>query len=256
MNRLQQRAKAIGPSSPLTVQVEMAGFAIPDYHDVPHALFAPLHYEPNYSYPLLVWLHGPNDDERQLQRIMPSLSMRNYVAVGPRGNTQVQQSNGGYSWRDSADSAAIAEQYVFEAIDAARSRFNIAPQRIFLGGLEAGGTLAYRVAAQNPERFAGVLSVGGGFPLSRQPFASLNVLRRVPVFIAHGRDAELYPVDQLCEDLRLMHCAGLSITVRQYPCGDELNSQMLRDMDGWMMEIVTGTSSQPRPPVVIPTEFN
>ena len=255
MNRLHQRSKPSGPASPLTVQVEMARFA-KGYRDVPHALFAPLHYEPNYAYPLLVWLHGPNDDERQLQRIMPSLSMRNYVAVGPRGNVPTLQGSVGYGWRDTPDFAAVAEQHVFEAIDAARARFNIAPQRIFLGGLETGGTLAYRIAAQNPERFAGVLSIGGRFPTSGKPFAGLNVLRQVPVFIAHGRDAMLYSEDHLCEDLRLMHCGGLSITVRQYPCGDELNSHMLHDMDAWMMEIVTGTPSQSHPPVVTPTELN
>ena len=143
------------------------------------------------------------------------------------------------------DSAAIAERHVFEAIDAAMARFHIAPQRIFLGGLENGGTLAYRIAAQCPEKFAGVLSIGGSFPASGQPFGCLTQLRHVPVFVAQGRDSVLYPVDQLCNDLRLMHTAGLSITVRQYPCGDELNSLMLRDMDAWMMEIVTGKVATP-----------
>src|SRR4029453_560382 len=94
---------------------------------VPHAIFAPLHYEPNYAYPLLVWLHGPNDDERQLQRIMPSLSVRNYVAVGPRGNVPAIQGKTGYGWRDSPDLAAVAEQHVFEAIAAIQTRFHISP---------------------------------------------------------------------------------------------------------------------------------
>src|SRR5210317_946248 len=54
--------------------------------DGSHAFFAPLHYEPKYSYPLMVWLHGPgHDDERQLVRIMPMISMRNYAAAAPRG---------------------------------------------------------------------------------------------------------------------------------------------------------------------------
>jgi hypothetical protein len=34
------------------------------------------------------------------------------------------------------------------------------------------------------------------------------------------------------------------VTLRQYPCGDELNTQMLCDMDRWMMEIVTGISAE------------
>src|SRR4051794_5650794 len=52
------------------------------------ALFTPLHYERNYAYPLIVWLHGPGDDERQLKRIMPLVSMRNYGAAGPRGTVE------------------------------------------------------------------------------------------------------------------------------------------------------------------------
>ena len=53
------------------------------------ALFAPLHYEKNYAYPLIVWLHGPGGDEGQLKRIMPCISTRNYAAVAPRGTAAV-----------------------------------------------------------------------------------------------------------------------------------------------------------------------
>src|SRR5437016_9189131 len=50
-----------------------------------HCIFTPLHYERNYAYPLIVWLHGPRDNERQVAQVMPLVSMRNYIAVGPRG---------------------------------------------------------------------------------------------------------------------------------------------------------------------------
>src|ERR1700676_406196 len=63
----------------------------------PYALFGPLHYEANYAYPLLVWLHGPGDSEGQLKRIMPQISLRNYVAVAPRGTADWPA--GAYHWR-------------------------------------------------------------------------------------------------------------------------------------------------------------
>ncbi len=53
--------------------------------DFAHAVFAPVHYEPGYAYPLLVWLHGCGGDERQLWRLMPLLSLRNYLAVARAG---------------------------------------------------------------------------------------------------------------------------------------------------------------------------
>jgi phospholipase/carboxylesterase len=41
----------------------------------------------------------------------------------------------------------------------------------------------------------------------------------------------------------LFHSAGMVVSVRQYPCGDELTTQMLHDADVWMMERVTGINT-------------
>ncbi len=242
MNRIQllpQELAVNSPSSASTVQHAIAGAT---HHPSQHcSLFAPLHYERNYAYPLLVWLHGPADDERQLQRVMPLISMRNYAAVGPRGTQRLV--NQGFTW-DAADQSLIsAEQRVFECIEAATAKFHIAPRRIFLAGFAAGGTTAFQIGLRNPERFAGILSLGGPFPLDRTPLTHLDAARHLPLFIAHGRDSVQYPVERTCDELRLFHVAGLSVTLRQYPCGDELNTQMLHDMDTWMMELVTGTAS-------------
>jgi phospholipase/carboxylesterase len=223
---------------------------------MPHALFAPLHYEPNYAYPLVVWLHGPGDDERQLQKVMPLISLRNYVGVGPRGNQELAGKYAGYAWDHSSSGLAVAEQNVFDAIESACHRFHVAPHRVFLGGYQCGGTAALRIATRDPRRFAGVLTFGGAFPMDQMPLGQLNDVRSVPLFIAQGRDAETYCVDTLCDDLRLFHTAGLSVTVRHYPCGDELTSQMLHDADMWMMEIVTGSRTARCHPPVIPVDSN
>jgi phospholipase/carboxylesterase len=243
MNRIQLAPPetVVIPSAPAFDLKRTGGGAT--HHPSRHcSLFTPMHYERNYAYPLLIWLHGPSDDERQLQRVMPLISMRNYAAVGPRG-TQRSQSRG-FTWGDAEQSLITAEQRVFDCIETATSKFNIAPRRIFLAGFEVGGTTAFQIGLRNPDRFAGVLSLGGPFPLNLNPLTRLHEARSLPLFIAQGRDSELYTIERTCEELRLFHVAGLSVTVRQYPCGDELNTQMLHDMDSWMMEIVTGTSSK------------
>lgn len=251
MNRLQQAKSAVGKVTistsppPLDLDALLRSTRVP----VSHALFAPLHYEPNYAYPLLVWLHGPDSDERQVQRILPLLSTRNYVAVGPRGNVELTGRRG-FGWSDHPDCLGDADQAVCEVIDIACSRYHIATPKIFLAGLENGGRVAYRIAAQHPGKFAGVLSVGGAFPSPDSAPVRLIDLRSTPVFIGQGRQSEVYSEEQLCQDLRLLHSAGVSLTVRQYPCGDVLDDQMLRDMDTWMMEIVTGTLRHPLPPVI------
>jgi phospholipase/carboxylesterase len=62
-----------------------------------------------------------------------------------------------------------------------------------------------------------------------------------------GRDSTEYPLARVCEELRLLHAAGISVTLRQYPCGDELTTQMLHDLDVWLMEQVTGVVGDEQP---------
>jgi len=206
--------------------------------DSSHALFAPLHYEPGYAYPLIVWLHGPGDDERQLLRMMSLVSMRNYVAVAPRG-TAPAETGVGYTWRQTEAHIAGAEQRITDSIAIARAKYHVAPHRVFLAGFDVGGTMAYRIALQYPDRFAGVISLGGPLPEGGHLFGRLNEIRRLSVLLAVGRDSHRYPAEQVCEHLRLFHAAGLSITLRQYPCGHELSPQMLADVDRWIIEHIT-----------------
>lgn len=207
--------------------------------DFPYALFAPLHYASGYAYPLIVWLHGGGSDERQLQRIMPMVSMQNFVAVSPRGFSMNEAEQGDsecYGWRQESDLVVRAEQRIFDSIELAQQKFNVHARRIFLAGFDLGGTMAFRVAMSHPGQFAGVLSLCGAFPTGGKPFGNLIAARRLGMFLASGRASAVYPADKVCEDLRLLHTAGLSITLRQYPCGHELHAQMLADVNRWIME--------------------
>lgn len=229
------RAKKNEPT-PL-FEIESALFS-PSVEDNSHAFFVPLHYEPNYSYPLLIWLHGPGyEDERQLVRIMPSISMRNYAAAAPRGFPAQDAEMLG--WPQDPLTIESATQRVFDCVDSARERFHVAPTRVFLGGFDGGGTMALRVALNHPEHFAGVLSLGGALPRGHQPLGRLVAARRLPVFLAMGRQSKIYGPKQASGDLRLLHSAGVSVTLRQYPCGHQLSDPMLRDVDRWMMEQIT-----------------
>ncbi|MBN2476111.1 MAG: hypothetical protein JXB62_15980 [Pirellulales bacterium] len=224
-----------------SLHVESGLFSSPS-HDTACALFVPMHYESGYAYPLVVWLHEEGDDERQLMRMMPLVSMRNYVAVAPRGVRLALAGGSGrdvYGWRQTEEIVRQAEQRIFDSIEQAQRKVHVAARRIFLAGFGHGGTMAFRVALNHPSRFAGVLSFGGAFPHGRNPLGNLIEVRRLPIFLAVGRDSRRYLPETVCEDLRLFHAAGLSTTLRQYPCGQELSPQMLADMDRWIIEQIT-----------------
>jgi phospholipase/carboxylesterase len=204
----------------------------------PVATFAPMHYEARYAYPLVVWLHGSLGNEQQLRRVMPLVSMRNYVAIAPRGTRQDRRRTSAFNWRQEQNDVEEAEDRIFECVTLASERFNIHPRRVFLVGLGCGGTMALRVAWNNPERFAGVASIGGRLPADDRPLRNVNQLRQLACFLASSRTSLTYPELDVCRDLRLLHTAGCTVALRQYPCGGELTTQMLADLDRWMMELV------------------
>ena len=245
MNRIQPRPmRDAHLSSKRSSDLATSGQFLPARRGTQTALFTPLHYEPNYAYPLLVWLHGPGDDENQLKRIMPLVSLRNYVAVAVRGPSQVHRAGGrtGYTWTRHRALVTLADEPVFDAIEMAQSRFNVSPDRIFLAGFDCGGTMAFRLGMDHPRHFAGVLSLCGEFPAGRTPLRRLTEARRLPIFLTSGRDSRRYPPMTVCDHLRLFHSAGMQVALRQYPCGHEITPGMLADMDRWIMDQVAGTA--------------
>ena len=223
--------------------VEFGRYAAPA--DESFSLFAPQHYEPNYRYPLLIWLHCAGGDERQLLRVMPYISLRNYVATAPRGTAPTNRRGGhGFTWRQDDQHFAIAEQRIWSAIQAAKSRYHVHPDRIFVAGFQSGGTMAYRFACEYPSEIAGVLSIGGAFPAGVGSLRRLNDVRRLNVFAAYAKESLVYPNEAVNDDLRLFHSVGVRLHLRQYPGGDDLGTEMLADVDRWIMEAVAGVTCE------------
>src|SRR5207253_2588891 len=133
-----------------------------------------------------VWLHDAGGSERELKRVMPLVSVRNYVSLAVRGTSSVES---GFGWPETADAILAAESRVSEAVAQARQRFNVHSGRIFLAGAGAGGTMALRLALRSPDRYAGGASIGGCFPVGHSPLARLAVARRSRLLIMHCRDS-------------------------------------------------------------------
>ena len=205
------------------------------------SVFAPLHYEEAHAYPLIVWLHTPGADEKQLLRVMPMISLRNYVAVAVRGARTLGW-NGlplpGYHWEPAGSDAAASA--VIEAIEQARERYNVHSRRVYLVGTEEGGTMALRIALRNPTFFAGVASLDGAIPEDTVLLERLRDVRKLRILFEVSRHSPKCPMDPLCENLKLMYSAGLKVTLKNYPTAGALQLDMLRDLDRWIMQGIEG----------------
>jgi phospholipase/carboxylesterase len=251
MNRLQfgplamMEMSAIEPAAIPTISPGTAtatSFGTPLSHQRPasrphYRLFIPAGYERNYAYPLLVYLHDAQQDAGHLHRLMPQISLQNYVGcafASPFHGRQQQV----WQQRDTVVHASL--ELLAQAIRTAQSRLNINPSKVFLLGSGSGGSMAMRLASLCQERIAGVVSINGELPSVGPWLSRLKTARDIPVLLAHYRKSNRFSEQKLCENLILLHSAGFSVTMRQYPCDDAGCDQVLRDVNHWVMESVTG----------------
>jgi len=99
----------------------------------PVRTFLPTGYEPNYPYPLLVFMHGHGGNEEQALRLAPRVSRRNYVSIGLRGPLLVgvrPDGRGCFSWGADGQAGMAAEDYVFRAVEQTRRSYHVHLRRI------------------------------------------------------------------------------------------------------------------------------
>ena len=94
-----------------------------------------------------------------------------------------------------------------------------------------------------------MLSLGGAFSTGDTPFRNLADARRVPLFLAVGRDTAQYGSEAVCQDCAVAlrghvdHPAAVPVRLRVVP-------QMLTDVDRWIIEQITSPAYQQTESVV------
>jgi phospholipase/carboxylesterase len=205
----------------------------------PLRTFLPTGYEPNYPYPLLVFLHGQGGSEEQVLRLAPRLSRRNYVCIALRGPHVLGIRPDGRpscSWGPEGDDDPLVEEYVFRAVEQTRRHYHVHSERIYLAGFHEGASLAYRLGLLFPERFAGIVSLNGALPRHGRPLLRLPEVRKLRVLIGHGIANAVVPLSMARQDYRVFYAAGMPVSLITYPTTHRIHPDMLRGIDRWVME--------------------
>lgn len=158
-------------------------------------LLVPEHYEPNYAYPLLVFLTSEATGDGDFAARMSAVSTRN--AFGLR--------------IDDCEDGLTADR-VAEAVRRVRREYNIHTERIVPVGTERNALAALKLFFTRPDWFAGVACVDGDWSSRLEvaiPFRNPG-LRGKPVYLARAAGRE---TRSLANATRLLHNAGLNVTV-------------------------------------------
>ncbi|MEM6979367.1 MAG: phospholipase [Planctomycetota bacterium] len=204
------------------------------------SILTPVGYQPNYRYPLIIWLHGDGGAERQVHRVAPHISTRNYVFAGVRGVQASDIRGSRFEWPASRRCVAAATDAVFETIDEVCEKHAIHTDRILLAGYQSGATMACRIALKHPDRFAGLVRMSGQFPSGQHVMADLTRLRqrRLPMLWQQAINGSDDDSAELSRDLQLARCLRARLEVRQYVGDDVMNDVALRDIDRWCFDTI------------------
>lgn len=194
------------------------------------SIFIPEGYEPNYAYPLIVWMVGPQQNKRdELRRVLPGISTRNYLGMSFCPETSLTEDATGEGLYD-------IEQSLRNRVERLQRRYHVHTERVFLAGFGEGATWALRLGLNRPEWFAGVAAISGKFPNDDCPLNRYRELRGKRVMLGAARsDHETTTADML-RTSRLLHAAGLRVCTRLYEGGHELTPGMLTEVDRWVMQ--------------------
>jgi predicted peptidase len=197
--------------------------------EYPYSVYIPRDFDRTRNWPVILFLHGSG--ERGSDGLRPSqVGLGSAIRFEPSRVPAIAvfpQAPLDSRWIGEPANAAMA------ALDAATAEFHGARDRTYLTGLSMGGYGSIHLALAIPGRFAAVVIVCGGLmphptttavrrspliPEGVDPYAFVaDALRAVPIWIFHGADDPVIPVDEarrLDEELRK---AGANVRYTEYP---------------------------------------
>ena len=200
------------------------------------SIFLPEHFEPDYAYPLLAYLHEDGTSDLALSDWFPQISERNYLGLGIRAPFPTTLGMPGqYRWLVHRPDASIGK--VRESLEDAVRMLNIHPERIYLFGEGVGAIVALQVLLLQQAGFCEELSRVAGV-----------ICRGIPPLWARCLPPILGPLDSrllLLDDVKTamedaviesMREAGLDVSIDGSP-----QSGQGRAIDHWIMSCIGST---------------
>ncbi len=190
-----------------------------------YRLLKPLGYNPNKSYPIVIFLHGAgergDDNVAQLKHGMAAFCKTARREKNPC-YVIAPQCPTGEKWADidwsapgaikMPTEASSSLKLTFALIDAMLEDAAIDKNRIYITGLSMGGYGTWDAIARRPNFFAAALPIcGGGDPTTAEK------IKNVPIWCFHGDQDQAVVVDKSRVIVKAIKDAGGSPQYTEYP---------------------------------------
>jgi len=203
----------------------------------------------------VIWLHGLGADGHDFEPIVPELDLPDSLPVRfvfPHAPMQPVTINGGAvmrAWYDvyglqgvrREDAAGVrASQAAVEELLAREKKRGIPASRLVLAGFSQGGAIALQTGLRHPERLAGIMALSTYLPVADTLAAEASAANRdVPIFMAHGLDDPLIPIERARTSRKLLESAGYRVEWHEYPMAHSVCAQEIADISSWLRRVLS-----------------
>ena len=162
--------------------------------------------ETEKEYPLMLFLHGGGEAGGELENLQtggpPKLIVEGkqfpFLILAP------QHPHKRLFWNTRA---------VMQLLEHVLEMHRIDDKKIYLTGLSRGGTAAWEMAVQYPDRFAAMAVVCGMSPL---PYASW-INKEMPIWVFHGEEDPVIDISESETMVMKLRQMGYDVTYTKYP---------------------------------------
>lgn len=169
--------------------------------EMPYLLALPTDYGASEGpWPLLMFLHGAGergDDVEIVKRNGPPRLIAKgqelpFIVVSPQCSTREY-------WPQKVDELSALLDHIIDT-------YYVDARRVYLTGISMGGYGTWHLAAAEPERFAALVPICGGFG---QAVHHVCALKDIPIWVFHGARDDVVPVTESERLVKaLVECGG------------------------------------------------
>jgi phospholipase/carboxylesterase len=205
----------------------------------------------------VIWMHGLGADGNDFVPIVQELDLSGAPAIRfvfPHAPMQPVSINNGYvmrAWYDvksgdlegrsrQADEKGVrASQALIEALIEREVSAGMAPGNIVLAGFSQGGAVALQTGLRYSKKLAGVMALSTYLPLAETlPQEAAQDNRGTPLFMAHGTEDSVIPVEMATRSRDLLVQHGYEVEWHEYPMAHSVALEEIRDIGQWLKKVL------------------
>jgi phospholipase/carboxylesterase len=203
----------------------------------------------------VIWLHGLGADGHDFEPIVPELNLESVLStrfVFPHAPMIPVTINQGFvmrAWYDVSDSKIDADQdekgirkseKILVKLIEEQIKDGIASERIFIAGFSQGGAIALHTGLRYPKRLAGIIALSTYLPLAKTLAAEKSEVNKgIPIFLAHGSEDPVIPIDLGYTTRGRLEKAGYLTTWVEYEgMAHSVSEKEIFDISDWLEQFL------------------